>query len=342
MLIHTGETTFFRFPKTSISIGISGEKRYKCDICDKAFTASSTRGKHMKMVHNPEERANRKPSERRFKCEICEQAFSRKMNLNVHMKSHSTSRGILGQDDETEECPICFKIIAKNSKYHMKTHEKGVKVYECKVCDAKFNQSESLRAHMSHHTGIKDFVCSVCSKAFSVSSRLTKHMRIHTGEKRYWSEWREQEQCKMLNDFLSTDLFVKFVNAHSPTVRLCIDIERFTLPKRISYVKSAPKHSRNQQVFSFTCECIPVETNQIHRGQNFLFKFLIVGLQVRSLTYVKCVRKLSTIVRHYLSIWISIYRRNLSSVSANIRRDLANRNQIFVSISFRSHLFEEI
>lgn len=101
-----------------------------------AFTASSTRGKHMKMVHNPEERANRKPSERRFKCEICEQAFSRKMNLNVHMKSHSTSRGILGQDDETEECPICFKIIAKNSKYHMKTHEKGVKVYECKVCDA--------------------------------------------------------------------------------------------------------------------------------------------------------------------------------------------------------------
>lgn len=139
----------------------------------------------MKMVHNPEERANRKPSERRFKCEICEQCFSRKMNLNVHMKSHSTSRGILGQDDETEECPICFKIIAKNSKYHMKTHEKGVKVYECKVCDAKFNQSESLRAHMSHHTGIKDFVCSVCSKAFSVSSRLTKHMRIHTGEKRY-------------------------------------------------------------------------------------------------------------------------------------------------------------
>lgn len=213
----------------------------------------------MKMVHNPEERANRKPSERRFKCEVCEQAFSRKMNLNVHMKSHSTSRGILGQDDETEECPICFKIIAKNSKYHMKTHEKGVKVYECKVCDAKFNQSESLRAHMSHHTGIKDFVCSVCSKAFSVSSRLTKHMRIHTGEKRYGV--RTDEIGEEIKIPISTDLFAKFVNEPSPTVRHCIGIGKFTRPRRISCAKSVRKHSLNQQVFSCICEFIQVNSS---------------------------------------------------------------------------------
>lgn len=58
-------------------------------------------------------------------------------------------------------------------------------MYSCTLCDARFNQSNSLRAHMSNHTGQKDFECPVCLKQFSLSYNMKKHMRIHSGEKRY-------------------------------------------------------------------------------------------------------------------------------------------------------------
>lgn len=127
------------------------------------------------LVHNPN---------KQFKCEMCDKAFSRKINLNVHIKTHYRQQGLLAEGDVVQECPVCFKTITYNFKQHMRNHERG-KAYACKLCDARFHQSNSLRAHMSKHTGKKEYCCTVCLKEFSMSSNLTKHMRIHTGEKRY-------------------------------------------------------------------------------------------------------------------------------------------------------------
>lgn len=52
----------------------------------------------------------------------------------------------------------------------------------------------------------------------------------------------------------STDSFVKFVNAPSPTVQHCIGIERFTPQRRITYVKYAARHSLSHRVYNFICE----------------------------------------------------------------------------------------
>lgn len=191
--------THFLFKTRDVNFSKSkfpGEKRYKCEICGKgmhhntnlcsstffifttisiftAFTESSTRRKHM-LVHNPN---------KQFKCDMCDKAFSRKINLNVHIKTHYRQQGLLAEGDVVQECPVCFKTITYNFKQHMRNHERG-KAYACKLCDARFHQSNSLRAHMSKHTGKKEYCCTVCLKEFSMSSNLTKHMRIHTGEKR--------------------------------------------------------------------------------------------------------------------------------------------------------------
>ncbi|MBN3299183.1 TF3A factor, partial [Amia calva] len=52
-------------------------------------------------------------------------------------------------------------------------------------CDASFNKSWKLEAHLCKHTGVKPFVCTQdgCDKRFTRSFHLTRHQLSHSGEK---------------------------------------------------------------------------------------------------------------------------------------------------------------
>lgn len=178
MKIHTGlcciSSFIFLFNLRSC---LSGEKRYKCEICDRCFTESSTRTKHM-TTHNPV---------KQFQCETCTKCFSRKSTLAKHLKVHVEPKDKLSDCEPAQECPICLKNVTSDLNRHIKNHNRpkgNAKTYACKLCDANYNQYNSLRAHMSKHTGKKEYCCDVCSKEFSDLSNLTKHLRIHSGDKR--------------------------------------------------------------------------------------------------------------------------------------------------------------
>uniref|UniRef100_UPI00358E3AFA zinc finger protein 664-like n=1 Tax=Myxine glutinosa TaxID=7769 RepID=UPI00358E3AFA len=154
---------------------IQGSGRsYKCSVCDKSFTLSSSLNLHQKIHTGENPRIN---------------DFSPKKDVEI-LNSGRTSFHILkpssGENDQCEKfqkCSVCRKDFPNSSslKLHERTHT-GEKPYKCSVCNKDFRTSSSLKRHERIHTGEKLHKCSVCNKNFITSSSLKRHQRIHTAE----------------------------------------------------------------------------------------------------------------------------------------------------------------
>ncbi|XP_053387483.1 zinc finger protein 271-like isoform X2 [Mercenaria mercenaria] len=146
----------------------SGERPYKCDICDKAFTESCNLTRHLR-IHS---------GERPYKCDICDKAFTNSQNLTTHQIIHSGERPY--------KCDICDKAFTQNGALtkHQRIHS-GERPYKCDICDKAFTESGDLTKHQRIHSGERPYKCDICDKAFTESGPLIKHQRIHSGERPY-------------------------------------------------------------------------------------------------------------------------------------------------------------
>ncbi|KAI8771339.1 zinc finger protein 664 [Biomphalaria glabrata] len=86
----------------------SGEKPYKCPLCERAFTQSSTLKVHQ-LFHSGE-----KP----FKCQLCQREFAQSTALKIHQSVHTGIKPF--------KCQVCEKEFfnCSNLKSHQQVHTK--------------------------------------------------------------------------------------------------------------------------------------------------------------------------------------------------------------------------
>ncbi|XP_075731813.1 uncharacterized protein LOC142774735 isoform X1 [Rhipicephalus microplus] len=145
-----------------------GERRHKCQVCDKSFQKESTLKRHWR-THTGE-----KPHH----CFICQKSFSEKRNLTDHMLTHTGER--------PHHCNVCDKTFAQKKALarDLRMHT-GDKRYHCNTCDKSFSQKSALTIHIRMHTGEKPYHCGFCDESFVRKDKFILHTRMHTGDKPY-------------------------------------------------------------------------------------------------------------------------------------------------------------
>ncbi|KAL8563891.1 hypothetical protein ACOMHN_049547 [Nucella lapillus] len=106
------------------------------------------------------------------KCEECGKSFLGTWQLQKHMRTHNKGR-------KTFECKVCHETLpVRERAKHMKAHAED-KAHVCGVCEKGFNSARHLASHKKSHAK-PEHVCDVCSRAFNTGGDLKKHSRTHS------------------------------------------------------------------------------------------------------------------------------------------------------------------
>ncbi|XP_063724658.1 zinc finger protein 782-like [Symsagittifera roscoffensis] len=151
----------------------TGEKPFKCEICEKKFSQESVLRLH-RTIHTHS-------GERPHVCDICGESFNLLQYLQRHRDTHIREKQFV--------CDDCGKRFLRRSdvERHKRTHT-GEKPFACVLCEKKFNQEGSLRMHLRVHTGERPYTCDICGGRYTSNSSFRKHRKDlhsenHGGEK---------------------------------------------------------------------------------------------------------------------------------------------------------------
>jgi len=132
----------------------TGEKPYKCPVCDRAFITSSTMKQHKRIVHN---------MVRPYHCPYCGRRFATNSQLRYHLAVH-TGANLL----TCKQCSSSFRNRDHLKQHLLEVHGKGA-WHTCHICQKKFLHAYYLKSHLLLHAAeklyIKHNLESMCYKA---------------------------------------------------------------------------------------------------------------------------------------------------------------------------------
>ena len=116
----------------------SGEKEYRCRLCQKAFSTNSAMRNHQR-VHYED-----KP----YVCEVCHKTFKLSSTLYHHRQTHFM--------DRVYQCEVCNKTFSSSSNlYHHRSVHTGEKPFQCQICLKPFRQKCNMQEHMRTHGSLQ-------------------------------------------------------------------------------------------------------------------------------------------------------------------------------------------
>uniref|UniRef100_G1P685 Zinc finger protein n=1 Tax=Myotis lucifugus TaxID=59463 RepID=G1P685_MYOLU len=165
---HHCDATFKRKDTLNVHVQVVHErhKKYRCELCNKAFVTPSVLRSHKKTHTGEKEKT----------CPYCGQKFASSGTLRVHIRSHTGERPY--------QCPYCEKGFSKNDglKMHIRTHTRFQHI-DCVEfpCSSAFLKAQGVPPQEHTGTGHSEapVQCDVCDLAFSLKKMLIRHKMTH-------------------------------------------------------------------------------------------------------------------------------------------------------------------
>jgi KRAB domain-containing zinc finger protein len=143
--------------------------------CGKLFSCQSKLDMHMR-IHT---------DENLYKCNLCNKKFTYSSSLAYHTKNRVCEQK--KKNNFMCSYPGCDKFFSHQSQLDMHTRiHTGKKLHVCRYegCTYSSDRKGNLDRHERIHMGEKPYRCDECNKVFSRKDHLMSHMKIHTNKKK--------------------------------------------------------------------------------------------------------------------------------------------------------------
>lgn len=159
-------------------------KKFKCNICDKAYATLGLLATHKNVAHTQS-----------GPCPKCGKVLT-KRGLEEHVK-------MCGKDIEDilvqcELCPMKLKSYKKYLRHKLVVHERKAN-FTCRYCSKEFFRKDTHREHEAMHRGDQNKVCEWCGKKFTYNTNYYTHVnKKHSAEYKQMQEEKERERERKL------------------------------------------------------------------------------------------------------------------------------------------------